>query len=446
MIMDIINLFLEKFKVSIGDYVEIGLEDGRVLRGIIMPKHIYSREDILVIKLDNGYNVGIKINRIKGIEKKVFPEYKGGILPRLVRRRKGVLPKVLILGVGGTILSRVDYRTGGVRSAVSAEEIVEILPEIGEIAEISTKVIMNKYSEHMTPKDWEKISHEVYNGLKEGYDGIVILHGTDTLGYTASALSFSIQKPQVPIILVGSQRSSDRPSSDAALNLISAIYASVKLPYSGVFVAMHAYTSDDYIAIHRGTRVRKNHTSRRDAFRSIDVNPVAYVYKGRDLILPSNNHMLIERNKKRIPIFYPKFSSKAALIKFYPGMHPEILKGLFGLDLNALIIEGTGLGHIGESLYEVVQSLIRQGIHIYMASQCIWGRVNLNVYDTGRILRRMGVIPLENMLSETAYVKASWIIGNFDVEDLDRMMLENIAGEITVRSPVEDLRGGGNIE
>jgi glutamyl-tRNA(Gln) amidotransferase subunit D len=444
--MDIIKLFLEKFNISIGDYVKISSDDGRVLKGIIMPKHIYSKEDVLVVKLDNGYNVGIKISRISEIEKESFPKYKGGISPKLVRKGERGLPKVLILGVGGTILSRVDYRTGGVRSAVSAEEIVEILPEISEIAEISTKVIMNKYSEHMTPKDWEKISYEVYNGLKEGYDGIVILHGTDTLGYTASALSFSIQKPQVPIILVGSQRSSDRPSSDAALNLISAIYASVRLPYSGVFVAMHAYTSDDYIAIHRGTRVRKNHTSRRDAFRSIDVNPIAYVYKGKDLSLSSNDHPLIKRDKKRIPIFYPKFSNKAALIKFYPGMHPEILKSLIGLDMKALILEGTGLGHVSDSLYEVIRSLIREGIHVYMTSQCIWGRVNLNVYDTGRILRRIGVIPLENMLSETAYVKASWAIGNFDIEDLDKIMLEDIAGEIIMRSPVEDLRGGGKVE
>lgn len=442
--MSLVEVFLSKYGVKIGDYVKIRLEDGRYLKGIIMPKHMYSKEDILVIKLDNGYNIGIKLNKIIDLKLAKYSKRQEGVSVKAKKKPRGGLPKVLLLGVGGTILSRVDYRTGGVRSAVSADEIVEILPEIGEIAEISTKVIMNKYSEHITPEDWSKISYEVYKGLREGYDGIIILHGTDTLGYTSAALSFSIQKPPVPVILVGSQRSSDRPSSDAALNLISAIQASINLPFTGVFVAMHASTSDDYIAIHQGTRVRKNHTSRRDAFQSIDVSPLAFVYKGREIIIKKT--LAVPRDKERVPIYYPNFSRKAALMKFYPGMNPEILKSLIGLDIKAVILEGTGLGHVSEALYEIIGSLIREGIHVYMTSQCIWGRVNLNVYDTGRVLRKIGVIPLGNMLSETAYVKASWALGNFEIDDLDKIMLENIAGEFTSRSPVEDLRGGSREE
>ena len=436
--MSLVSKFLSKYKVSIGDYVKIKLVDGREFSGIIMPKHMYSKEDVLVIKLDNGYNIGIKLDKIIEIKKSIQPGYESTGVKISIKKGREDLPRILLLGVGGTILSRVDYRTGGVRSAVSADEIIEILPEVVDIANISTKIIMNKFSEHITPNDWSKISEEVYKGIKEGYDGIIVLHGTDTLGYTAAALSFAIQKPPIPIILVGSQRSSDRPSSDAALNLISAIYAAANSPFSGVFVAMHSSTSDDKVALHIGTRVRKNHTSRRDAFQSIDVLPIAYVEKGNKLILNINNYL--PRDKNRIVTAYTIFSRKVALFKFYPGMHPEILKSILGLDIKAVIIEGTGLGHVSESLYDVIKTLSNAGIKLFMASQCIWGRVNLNVYDTGRILLRLGVIPLENMLSETAYVKASWIIGNFGSESLDELMLTNIAGEIFYRSPVRDLR------
>ncbi|RLG61470.1 Glu-tRNA(Gln) amidotransferase GatDE subunit D [Candidatus Geothermarchaeota archaeon] len=436
--MSLIDIILSKYKVDIGDYVKIRLCDGSIIKGLIMPKHIYSKEDILVIKLDNGYNIGIKVSRIEDIKKDVPPTYEG-LHIEFERRYIQGLPRVLLLGVGGTILSRVDYRTGGVKSAVSAEEIIEILPEIQDIAEIHTRVIMNKYSEHLTPSDWSKIANEVYRGIREGYDGVIVLHGTDTLGYTAAALSFAIQKSPIPIILVGSQRSSDRPSSDAALNLISAVYIAGHAPFAGVYVVMHASSSDNKIAVHLGTRVRKNHTSRRDAFQSIDILPVAYVDENLNIKINYTDG-IYKRDKNRSPDFHPKFSRNAALIKFYPGMHPEILKSILGLNIKALVIEGTGLGHLGEHLFEVLETLIREGVHVFVTSQCIWGRVNLNVYDTGRILLKIGLIPLGNMLSETAYVKASWILGNFGEDELPTLMPTNIAGEITSRSPVKDLR------
>jgi glutamyl-tRNA(Gln) amidotransferase subunit D len=406
-----------------------------------MPKHSFSRPEILVLKLDNGYNIGVDINKVLDIKKVDYEGLAEGVsIAEEIEEVHG-LPRVLIMGVGGTILSRVDYTTGAVKSAVSAEDLLEILPEVRKIAEVDTKVIMNKYSEHLTPQDWGKISSEVYKAIvKGGYDGIVILHGTDTLGYTAAALSFAIQQLPVPVVLVGSQRSSDRPSSDAAMNLISAIRVAGYSDIAEVVVAMHLDSSDKYVAVHQGTRVRKNHTSRRDAFQSIDTSPYLLVdEKGNFRYIRSDFRV---RNRDRKPTLYKKFSDDAALVKFYPGFKSGILTSLLHDGVKAVIIEGTGLGHVGESLFEPLSLLIDNDVHIYMTSQCIWGRVNLNVYDTGRLLRKLGVIPLENTLSETAYVKASWVLGNFGIEDLDTLMTTNLVGEATPRSPISDYRRG----
>ncbi len=429
------SLILKKYNVTSGDVVSIKLNDGRELSGILMPKHEFSAEDTIIIKLKNGYNIGISVRKIEKIEvlQKSSTHTKklvSGVKP------KAELPKVAILAVGGTILSRVDYTTGAVRSAVTADELLDILPEVIDIANIETKVIMNKYSEHLTCKDWERIAKEVYNTItRPDIDGVVLLHGTDTLGYTAAALSFAIRDLPKPVILVGSQRSSDRPSSDAATNLIAAIYAAGNLPYAHVMVAMHASTSDTKIALYIGTRVRKNHSSRRDAFKSIDIEPVGYINVLGEISHEPVWHEYRCRDHKRTPRLLNKFSDRAALLKFYPGMPKCLIDILIQDKYDAIILEGTGLGHIAEHLFDVIKAAIRDGIRVYMTTQCIWGRTNLNVYDTGRILLSLGVVPLENMISETALVKAMWALGNFAKDNLDNIMLTNYEYEFTYHSP-----------
>lgn len=437
--MELVDYFLRKKGISVGDYVEILLTNGLRVRGIVMPKHEFSKADILVVKLENGYNIGINVSKIAEIEKSQFDIKSRGVVFREEVKKEEGLPRVLVLGVGGTILSKVDYVTGGVKSAVSVDELLSILPEVASVAEIETDVIMNKYSEHLTPDDWSAIAKRVYSEVvKRKYSGIVILHGTDTLGYTAAALSFSLQQLPIPVVLVGSQRSSDRPSSDAALNLISAIRVAAYSDIAEVVVAMHSSTSDNLVSIHQGTRVRKVHTSRRDAFQSIDVLPFMLIdYNGNMCVIRGD----YKRRGERQPLLYPKFGKDAYLVKFYPGFNKNILLYLLHEGAKAIILEGTGLGHVGEYLYETIRALIKDGVHVYMTSQCIWGRVNMNVYDTGRILKKMGVIQLDNMLSEVAYVKASWILGNFDESELDTLMLSNIAGEITPKSPYIEYGG-----
>lgn len=432
------KLVLNKFGVDEGDRVSLELLDGSVLDGIIMPKHEFSGEHILILKLDSGYNIGIDIRKIKNIKLiEKLPEIRAQPIVKYVRREE--LPKVVVLGVGGTILSRVDYRTGAVRSAISADELLDILPELIDIAEIETKIIMNKYSEHLTVKDWEKIAKEAYSQIiRDDVEGVVILHGTDTLGYTAAALSFALRNLSKPVILVGSQRSSDRPSSDAALNLISAIYAAAYSPFAHVMVAMHKSPSDNIIALHIGTRIRKNHTSRRDAFQSIDIDPIGYVRDGKNLDIAWSKY---RSRDSRLTNLMNNFNPKAALIKFYPSITPSIIEILVEDNYDAIIIEGTGLGHIAEYLFNTIKGAIKDGVKIFMTSQCIWGRTNLYVYDTGRELLSMGVIPLGNMLSETALVKAMWALGNFNKDDLIKIMLTNYEHEITRISPYKESGG-----
>ncbi len=433
--MSLLNMFLRRFGVGEGDYVEIMYDGSKKLRGVIMPRNMFSQEDILVIKLDNGYNVGLKMDRINDIRpaKPDWPE-----TPRIESKGVGKrgLPKIKILAVGGTILSRVDYRTGGVRSAVEPEELIEIIPEVVDVADIDVDIIMNKYSEHLTPSDWTRISEEVYKAYRDGYDGIVVLHGTDTMAYTSAALSYSLNRIDKPVILVGSQRSSDRPSSDAALNLLAALYAAGNLRYGGVYVAMHHTTSDKEVAIHIGTRVRKNHTSARYAFESIGLPPLALVKPSWSIEYTwVENHLGLVARGSGNPEFRPLFSDRAVLIKFYPGMKASHLR-LIILDpsVEAVVIEGTGLGHVSSQVAEVIQDAISMGKHVFMTSQCIWGRVNLNVYDTGRMLLKYGVIPLEDMLPETAYVKASWVIGNYGSDALKELMPTPMANDILPRS------------
>lgn len=438
-VKDIVEYVLNKYGVGYGDYVVVKTSSGRLYKGYIMPRHEYSSPNILVLKMDNGYNIGISIDRvdeIKGTEPPKIELMK--YLEEDVSIRKDRC--VLVMGIGGTILSKVDYITGAVKSAVSAEELLNFIPEVRGVAEVETQVLMNKYSEHILPSDWSVIAKEVYSKITSNkYDGLVVLHGTDTMGYTAAALSFAIQDSPVPIILVGSQRSSDRPSSDAALNLLSAIRVAADADIAGVYVAMHLSTSDNYIAIYRGTRVRKNHTSRRDAFQSIDVPPVMLVDSSGNFRYITRGPL--HRNMDRAPVLYGEFSNKAALIKFYPGMPPNLIETLVDDGFRAIVLEGTGLGHIGEHMYDAVKYAVDNGVHIYMTSQCIWGRVNMNVYDTGRYLQRLGVVPLDNMLPETAYVKASWVLGNFGEDELDQLMISNVCGELTDKSPVWDMRG-----
>lgn len=410
-----------------GTNVEI-ITRNRTYSGVLMERPELSGDKFLVIKLDNGYNIGIdikKIREIRTIGKVKREEFK----PKEHKRDKNKR-NVSILATGGTIASRVDYITGGVHSAFSAEEIISAVPEIENIANIYGKQIFNKFSENMQPEDWVKIAKETAREIKRGIDGIVITHGTDTMHYTSAALAFMLKTP-VPVVLTGAQRSSDRGSSDAAINLIHSVQVAANGNLSQVCVVMHGEMSDSYSLIHPATRVRKFHSSRRDAFQTVNSRPLGKVHMDKieffQEVKPRGGNLELDT----------KLDTNVFLLKYHPGLKPELIDSIVDNNYSGMIIEGTGLGHTSDLLFKSIENAINNGLVIGMTSQTILGRVNMNVYSTGRFLLDIGVIPCRDMLSETAYVKLMWILGHTkNQKKVKDMMVTNYAGEISERSEI----------
>lgn len=342
--------------------------------------------------------------------------------------------KVTIIGTGGTIASKIDYKTGAVHPAFSTEELTNALPELKELAEIKTKLLFNILSENMKPKLWVEIARECAAELNSGADGVVIAHGTDTLAYTSAALSFMLKNLYKPVVLVGSQRSSDRPSSDASLNLLSAVKVATS-DIGEVVVVMHGSANDNFCLIHRGTKVRKMHTSRRDAFKSVNVLPIGEVRDGIKILQEYR-----KRREEKV-VANEKLEERVALVKICPGISEEVLMH-FVDNYKGIVLEGTGLGHVTENLLPVIEKAQEKKISVAMTSQTLYGRVDMKVYSTGRELLARGVIPCADMLPEVAYVKLMHVLGNTkNYEEVKKLMQSNIAGEISEKSRINAFEG-----
>ena len=415
--------FLKTNKISIGDSVKI-LAD-ITYSGIVMPRYEHSDDKHIVLKLKSGYNIGLEIAKIEKIEKNPTLEKIVEKSERVVKNEK--LPNILLLSTGGTIASKIDYRTGSVTPVLTAEELNSSVPELSKIANIDTKVLFSEYSENIMPEHWLKIAQTVNGYLNSDYSGIIIAHGTDTMHYTSSYLSFSLAGFPIPVALVGSQRSSDRASSDAALNLIGAAKFLTECKTNGIYIVMHQDENDETVACHIGTRVRKNHTSKRGAFQTVGNDPAFLIVNGE---IHSNMKDGFFTTSKYSPKI--KINEKVALVKYYPGYDPNMLKNIIDAGYRAIIFEGTGLGHVGKSMYPAVKMADEKGIFMGMTSQCIDGRVRMTVYESGRDLLDLGIIPLENMIPEIALVKAMWATGNTENrEEVKEIMLNRIASEFS---------------
>jgi glutamyl-tRNA(Gln) amidotransferase subunit D len=412
--------------ISIGDLIKIITKTTKY-SGNLLPRYEYSEENYIVIKLSNGYNIGIDAKNITNIQKIMSGE-KPKFIPPEKPNVKESLPKIAILGTGGTIASRIDYKTGAVNPAFSAEELYSIIPELSAYANINTELVSNIASEQMNPEDWTNIAKKVIEKINEGNQGIIIGHGTDTMAYTSAALSFALKNCPIPVIITGAQRSTDRPSSDASLNMISSVIMASKKVLNGVYLAMHSSIEDNEVSIHSGTRVRKNHTSRRDAFQSIGVDPIAIVNQDKVTIGEES----IKNNNQFNPKI--KFEENISLLKFHPGFNSDIIDKIIELDTKGIILEGTGLGHVNSRCNKSIKKAIDNGMFVGMTSQCLQGRIKMTVYSAGRNLLNIGVIPLEDMLPETALVKLMWAYGNYENKEIKNIMLKNVAGEYTERS------------
>lgn len=399
-----------------GDLVEIKTSS-KTIKGTL----ITQSEDSITIKLENGYNTGFNKKEIKSISliEKFSPEK---VSLEKVKEKKD-LPTILVIHTGGTVASKVDYKTGAVISKFSPEELINMFPELRNIANIESKQLFQIFSENMEPENWQELAKEIQKDIKKEIAGIIITHGTDTMHFTSAALSFMIQNSPIPIILVGAQRSSDRGSSDAALNLICAAHFIIKSGFKGIGICMHANQEDKFCYVHSGTNVRKIHTSRRDAFKSVNILPYAKVD------IEGNINWLNKPHQREGKLaINSNFESKIALIKVYPGMSSKILENYNSC--KGIILEGTGLGHLPSRLIKTLEKLSKNSI-IVMCSQCIFGRVDMDIYATGIDIQQAGVIPGDSMLSETAYVKLGWLLGNIkDKSQIKKEMQIDYVGEL----------------
>jgi len=379
-----------------------------------------------IVKLKSGYNICVPETCCTSRKDKTTQEKP--VAKPLEQNDK--LPLLSIISTGGTIASTVDYRTGAVSSKFTAEDIIRSIPELASIANYHTVQPFNILSENMDPGKWQILARTIMYEIENGAQGIIITHGTDTMLYSATAVSFMLDTP-VPIIFVGAQRSADRPSSDNAINAICSAKAAIS-NLGEVMVCMHATSNDTACALHRATRVRKNHTSRRDAFQSIGREPVAMVAYPDGKVVPAEDAVL--RNTTKLAL-HDALEANCGLLTYYPGMNAKIFDAFKGY--KGLVIAGTGLGHVGTNCIDKIKELVNAGTTVVMTSQCQAGSVCDRVYETGRYLLDAGIIEAGSMLPEVALVKLMWVLGNAsNPTEIKQLMQKNLKGELDY-----DIRG-----
>lgn len=422
---------LHEMGVRVWSDVEVKTQKGS-FAGVILPRAETGDDLHIVLKQRSGYNVGLHVDSVVEITEVGYKEGHYAI-PESEFPVDPSKANVTLFGTGGTIASRLDYRTGAVIPAFTPGELYGAVPELADICNLKTVKLYGIFSENMGPEQWIATANAIGAEVSAGVDGIIIGHGTDTMHHTAAILSFMVQDPPVPVVLVGSQRSSDRPSSDAALNLRCAAYAAAEGSIAEVMVCMFGPTSDCYNLLHRGTRVRKMHSSHRDTFRTIGDTPLGIATPERVVALKEGaKARRADRNVK----IDTAFEEKVSIVYYYPNMKPDIIEALIDNGYKGIVIAGTGLGHVNRPLYGALKKACDRGIAVYMTVQTLWGYVQMFVYDTGRDLMDLGVVPAANMLPEVAYMKLCWVLGHTrELEEVKKMMLSPIADEITEREP-----------
>jgi len=409
-----------------GQRVEISDPEGRSWSGTVVPRHDFSGERVVQLKLETGYNIGVRVGESFQYRLLGPPPSPTGVVAKTTapasRAEEGSW--IALLTTGGTIASRVDYETGGVRPVKEEREILEFFPELETSGRIRIVPVFDRLSEDLVPEDWRVLAEKVVATFTAGARGVVVAHGTDTLGFTAAALSFLLVELPGPVVLVGAQRSPDRPSSDGASNLRAAVEVAHDMRIGEVVVVMHARPSDDRFAIHRGTWVRKMHSSRRDAFHSRNGPPLGVVEGGKvELTLP------VRPPSKGPPRVDGPIDTHAALLWFYPGLSPD-RAARFAEGCRGIVLAGTGLGHVGADQLPWIREATARGVVIAMTTQCLEGNVEPYVYSTGRELLRSGVLYLGDLLPETAYAKMVWALGHSsDPKEVAKLLLSDRAGE-----------------
>jgi len=420
---------MQKGHFSFSDKIKVTTKNDE-LEGIFIPSQT---QDKITLKLDSGYNLSIKKSDIKSI-KLIEKRKKEKKVKTKIKYNKS-LPTITILHTGGTISSKVSYDTGAVAAQFSPLEILEKFPELKNIVNIRSELISNILSENIRFHNYNIISKAIEKELKHNIKGIIVAHGTDTLHYTSAALAFILENINIPVILVGAQRSSDRPSTDATQNLIHAARFIKETDFKGVAICSHASPNDTSSIILPACKTRKLHTSRRDAFQPINASPIATIDEKITFLTKQHEP---EKEFKLKPI---KEHLKIGILKTHPNLYAKEIENY--KNFGALIIEGTGLGHApiekidqksseNTKILDAIKKLAKK-IPVIMTSQCLFGTVNMNVYSTGRKLLEVGVLNNNSDIStETAFIKAAWLLSNHKNEFYS-LWNKNLRGELNER-------------
>lgn len=418
-------------KEGIRTWSKVRITKGKATyEGLLLPRSQHTADDYVTLKVDTGYNLGVLMDANTKIEE--FGHQKGHYqLPRIDVEFKKELPNVSLLGTGGTVASRLDYRTGAVLPAFTPEELFSAVPELISAVNLTPKTLYQILSENFRPEYWVKTAEAIAKEIESGVDGVIIGHGTDTMCTTGAALSYFLRNQPIPVVLVGSQRSSDRPSSDGPRNILYAATLAGRQNFAETVVCMHGGTSDSYNLIHRATRCRKMHSSRRDTFRTLDDIPLGKI---------DDSGVAWFKNdvKPRRPVedFHldTKIDPRVGMLYSYPGMNPDILDSMVDKGYHGIVIIGTGLGHVGTDMFPPLERCQEEEIPVVLVVEPLFGYVHLRVYETGRDMLARGVTEGGNMLPSAAYTKLIWVLGHTrDMKEVKKLMQTNIAGEITAR-------------
>ena len=420
-----------------GDKIKVYTKDD-IYEGIVMPSIELTGKDTLILKLEkNGYNIGIDKNKIKKTE--LVKKYKAQSSKEKKVPLKKDLPTISILHTGGTIASKLDYQTGGVGSSFTPEEILNMFPELKSMVNIRSRLVKNMWSQDMRFSHYNILAKEILREIKAGSQGIIITHGTDTIHYSSTALSFILEDLSKPVLIVGAQRSSDRGSSDAFLNLLNAAYFMINSDFAEVGICMHSSSNDDDCWILPGTKSRKFHSSRRDAFQPVNQKAWASVnYEGDKIKYMRQGYNKKTDNLPKLKLFNEQI--KVGLLKQRTNMFSE--EFLFYKDYDGLVIEATGLACLPISeiddltaesgkIKKAIKKIIDDGCVVVNAPQTIFGRINMNVYEDQRNAQQIGVLgSMNDMTPASTYIKLAWLLSNYKKEEIKDLITKNLRGEI----------------
>ncbi|MEC9350997.1 MAG: Glu-tRNA(Gln) amidotransferase subunit GatD [Candidatus Thermoplasmatota archaeon] len=367
---------------------------------------------LITLKLANGYNVSYPESYVESVEILDEVEMSEEEGPTPIEQDES-LPLVHLIHTGGTIASKVDYATGAVTARFEPHELLESVPELRSVARLRVVKLGNMWSDDIRPRHWNRMLRATEEAFAEGAVGVVITHGTDTLHLSAAAMGYGWSgnggRPPGRIVVTGSQRSPDRGSSDAAENLVAAVHWAAHGPAPSGYrdasvVVLHADSSDGRCAVLPGIASRKYHSSRRDAFKSINQNPLAWI--NNDGTGPSIEMAEHEPADARVEAISPMmFDEDTRIAQFIADAHlqPDLVMSVIKDGYDAILFHGTGLGHLPISdpqddspentkLRLMLEDHCANGGVVVVVAQTIHGPMNMNVYAKGREQQEMGII------------------------------------------------------